>query len=152
MNMIQSNMIQFASICIDLHQFASHWCLLTLLHVGMVGMLCVAQDLKVWNGGGRAAFLQAVKLSQPDIVGSNMIQFDGQIHIDFNPGLVMKHRFTSIHRFRLVHQEIDVCGQRCVGRAQCAAKCISKRGYSLDPKFLLESQGPWHFPPPRFLT
>eukprot|EP00434_Breviolum_minutum_P005643 symbB.v1.2.004972.t3/scaffold288.1/size478366/2 len=45
---------------------------------------CLGSDLKVWNGGGRAAFLQ----------------------------------------------EIDVCGQRCVGRAQCAAKCMAKRGYS----------------------
>eukprot|EP00913_Durusdinium_trenchii_P006896 g6487.t1 len=27
-------------------------------------------------------------------------------------------------------QEIDVCGQRCMGRLTCAAKCMAKRGYS----------------------
>ena len=31
-------------------------------------------------------------------------------------------------------QEIDVCGQRCVGRAVCAANCMAKRGYGSLPK------------------
>ena len=60
-----------------------------------------AEDLKVWNGGGRAAFLQ----------------------------------------------EIDLCGQRCMGRALCAAKCMAKRGYSQDTQSIRKSQPHWTIQP-----
>ena len=37
----------------------------------------------------------------------------------------------------MIVQEIDVCGQRCMGRLTCAAKCMAKRGYSQGPQHQL---------------
>eukprot|EP00435_Cladocopium_sp_Y103_P027522 s1436_g6.t2 len=81
---------QFQAIC-TLAVIAALWKVASLYGGGSKALEALQteccqgrSDLKVWNGGGRAAFLK----------------------------------------------EIDVCGQRCVGRAVCAAKCMSKRGYS----------------------